>query len=102
MPDHLHILMEITPKIALADFIRDLKTSSAKWLKGNSHFPLFQGWGVGYAAFTYAEKDKDMIVRYIMGQKEHHAKKNFNEELQDLLMANGWKTGDEYPLKDDD
>ena len=102
MPDHLHILMEITPKIALADFIRDLKTSSAKWLKGNSHFPLFQGWGVGYAAFTYAEKDKDMIVRYIMGQKEHHVRKNFNEELQDLLMANGWKTGDEYPLKDDD
>ena len=24
MPDHLHILMEVTVKIALADFIRDL------------------------------------------------------------------------------
>jgi len=101
MPDHLHILMEVTVKIALADFIRDLKTSSAKWIKGNYLFPAFQGWASGYAAFTYAAKDKNMIVRYIMNQKEHHTKQNFEDELQRLLIENGWKIGDEYPLKDD-
>jgi putative transposase len=50
MEDHLHILCELHPSIALADFMRDMKTSSSIWLKQSGKFPKFTGWADGYAA----------------------------------------------------
>ena len=100
MPDHLHLLLDLSAKLALADFMRDLKTSSAKWLKTNSHFPAFQGWGNGYAAFTYNIKEKDTIVNYIMNQKEHHARVKFEDEIHDLFQANGCGDMEKYFLED--
>ena len=32
--DHIHILCRLGKNIAIADFIRDLKRDSAKWVKG--------------------------------------------------------------------
>jgi REP element-mobilizing transposase RayT len=45
MPDHLHLFVELAAKLSLSDFVRDLKTSTAKWLTNNPLFPYFQGWG---------------------------------------------------------
>lgn len=89
MEDHLHILCDLHPKIALADYMRDMKTSSSIWLKQNGKFPGFEGWADGYAALTYSWKDKDMIVNYIKNQHEHHKKETFEEELRRLLLEHG-------------
>ena len=48
--NHLHILCDLHPSIALADFIRDLKTSTSIWLKQSGKFPGFHGWAEGYSA----------------------------------------------------
>ena len=32
MPDHIHMLVELPANIAVADFVRDLKTSTSKFL----------------------------------------------------------------------
>ncbi len=50
MEDHIHILCDLHPSIALANFIRDLKTSTSMWLKENEKFPAFNGGADGYAA----------------------------------------------------
>ncbi len=89
MEDHLHILCDLHPKIALADYMRDLKTSSSVWLKQTGKFSLFEGWADGYAALTYAWKDKDMIINYIKKQQEHHKKESFEDELKRLLREHG-------------
>ena len=65
MEDHVHIFCDLHPTIALADFMRDIKTSSSIWLKQTGKFPKFEGWAEGYAAFTYAWKDKEIIIDYI-------------------------------------
>ena len=75
--DHLHILSDLHPSIALADFMRDIKTASSIWLKQSGNFPNFKGWADGYAAFTYASRDKEMIVNYIKNQQTHHKKESF-------------------------
>jgi len=54
MEEHLHILCDLHPSIALADFMRDIKTSSSLWLKQTGKFSKFNGWADGYAALTYA------------------------------------------------
>ncbi|MBR6057586.1 MAG: transposase [Victivallales bacterium] len=58
MPDHLHLFVELVTKLSLSDFVRELKTSTGKWLTNNPLFPYFQGWGKGYAAFTYSQRKR--------------------------------------------
>ena len=87
--DHIHILCDLHPSVALADFMRDMKTSSSSWLKQSGKFPKFDGWSDGYAALTYAWRDKDMICNYIKNQQEHHKKVTFGDELRTLLKEHG-------------
>ena len=47
--NHLHLLCDLHPSISLADFMRDMKTSTSIWLKQSGKFPAFQGWAEGYA-----------------------------------------------------
>jgi putative transposase len=76
--------------------MRDLKTSSSIWLKQTGNFPAFKGWADGYAALTYAWKDKDMIVNYINNQQEHHKNETFEEELRQLLKEHGINVNERF------
>ena len=89
MEDHVHILSDLHPSIALADYVRDIKSSSSLWLKSNPKFPAFDGWAEGYTALTYAWRDKDMIVDYIKNQREHHKQTDFLAEYRQLLEEHG-------------
>ena len=100
MEDHLHILCDLHPSIALADLMRDIKTASSVWMKQSGKFPDFKGWGEGYAALTYSYRDKDKIVRYIKNQQEHHRKKSFEQELRRLLEEQGVVVDGKYFLRD--
>jgi putative transposase len=96
MEDHLHILSDLHPTIALADYMRDIKTSSSIWLKQFGKFPEFDGWAEGYAALTYSWRDKDMIVNYIKNQQEHHKKESFKDELRRLLIEHGIEVDERF------
>lgn len=96
MKEHIHILCDLHPAIALADYLRDMKSSSSIWLKESGKFPEFEGWADGYAALTYGWKDKDMIINYIKNQQEHHEKESFEEELRKLLREHGVEVNDRF------
>ena len=96
MEDHLHILCDLHPSIALADFMRDLKASSSCWLKQSGKFPAFTGWADGYGAFTYAWRDKDKIANYIKNQQEHHKKRSYEIELRKILSEQNIKIDEKY------
>ena len=101
MPDHVHMFVSLPPALSLADFVQRMKTESSKWMKANPNFPYFHGWGREYAGFSYSLRDKDMIVRYIMNQKEHHRRVSFAEECQALFAENGMNDTSHYFLKDE-
>ncbi|HZX62958.1 MAG TPA: IS200/IS605 family transposase [Bacteroidales bacterium] len=96
MEDHIHILCDLHPSIALADYMRDIKTSSSIWLKQSEKFSDFNGWAEGYAALTYGWKDKEMIAHYIKNQPEHHKKESFENELRRLLAEYGIVVDERY------
>ena len=85
MEEHLHILTDLHPGIALADYIRDIKTASSIWLKASDYFPNFVGWADGYAALTYSYWDKDILIKYIKNQQQHHKSESFEMEYSRLL-----------------
>ncbi len=99
MEDHIHILSDLHPSIALADYMRDIKTATSIWMKDSGNFPGFIGWAEGYAALTYTQRDKEMIINYIKKQREHHKSNTFEEEYRKLLKEFGIEIDERYFLK---
>ena len=89
MSDHVHLLFTIPPVIALSDFVKAIKASSSKIIKTKEGFENFKSWGEGYAALSYSLRDKDMIVKYIINQQEHHKKVTFRDEYISFIKEMG-------------
>ncbi|EON79078.1 Transposase [Lunatimonas lonarensis] len=96
--DHLHLLTDLHPTIALASFIKDIKVASSKWLREHDKFPSWNSWGDGYGAFTCSYRDKNLITNYIKKQKEHHKSEAFLDEYRRLLKENGVEFNERYLL----
>ena len=101
MPDHVHMLVQLPATVAVADFVRDLKTSTSVFLKDNKDsFPKFDGWTKSYCALSYSTREKDMVVNYIKGQKEHHKRVSFRDEFLALLKESGVEVDMKYFMVD--
>ena len=94
--NHIHILSDLHPSISLADYIKEIKTATNRWIKESGKCPNFISWGDGYCALTYAYRDKEMILNYIKNQKEHHKKTNFEDEYKALLKEFGIEVDEKY------
>lgn len=94
--NHIHILTDVHPFIALADFVKEFKVSTSIWMKNSGNFPSFRGWAEGYGSFTCSFMDLGRLIEYIKIQQEHHRKKTFEEEYRILLMEFGIKIDERY------
>ncbi len=87
--DHVHILTSIHSTMALSDLVKELKTASSAWIKGEHVFPDFTYWQEGYGAFTHALPDKARLIEYIKNQEQHHQTVTFREEYDALFAGAG-------------
>lgn len=88
--NHIHLLIQLHPSVCLSDLVRDIKLSTSQWIKQNRNlFPQFAGWGREYGAFTYALRDKEMVIKYIQNQREHHQRETFENEYRKHLEHAG-------------
>jgi len=94
--NHLHILTDLHPSIALADFVIEIKVSSSIWMKSSGLFPSFNGWAEGYGSFTCSFMDMGRLIDYVKNQQEHHRKKTFEEEYRNLLLESGIRIDERY------
>ena len=101
MPDHVHILISISPEIAISEFMMVLKSETSKWMKKSGFFPNFVGWGNGYAAFSYNESRKHIVARYIANQKPHHRRQSFKDEFVQEMRRHGLDPTTDLFFKDD-
>ena len=96
--DHLHILTSLHPTVCLADFVKEIKTGSAHWIKEKAVFKRFSHWQEGYGAFTCSQREIAGLIEYIKGQEQHHRKMKFEEEYRKLLMEAGIEFDERYLL----
>lgn len=70
--DHIHVVVSIPPKLAIADFVKNIKGSSAHYL--NQHLPAAEkfAWQEGYGVFSLGSKQLQRAVAYVNNQKIHH------------------------------
>jgi putative transposase len=86
--NHVHILCLMSKKYTIEDIIKEIKTSSSKWLKTQGDgFANFH-WQRGYGVFSINAANKEMIINYIANQGVHHQKYDFKNELRALLHKN--------------
>jgi putative transposase len=86
MPDHVHLLIQLPPVLALAKAISLLKSNSSGWI--NEHGMEFN-WQEGYGAFSVSTSNLGTVKRYIANQEQHHRKKTFEHEFEGLLRKHG-------------
>ncbi|HWO02284.1 MAG TPA: IS200/IS605 family transposase [Blastocatellia bacterium] len=85
MPDHVHLLIGLSPDIALSALMRDVKSGSSsmindkRWVRG--HF----NWQRGFGAFSYSKSQVSRVAKYIQNQEQHHAGRSFRDEYLALL-----------------
>ena len=101
MPDHVHVLISLSPEIALSAFMRELKAYSSKWIKESGLFPEFVGWGNGYGAFTRSMCAKSEVSKYIDNQKIHHAKCSLRDEYTEFMCQHGLESKIDFFFMDD-
>lgn len=86
--DHVHMLIDLHPSIALADLVKEIKTASNLWLKENPHFPKFDRWGSGYYAVSISCDEMEACKNYIMNQETHHLGTGFMAEMEWMALKN--------------
>ena len=87
--NHIHMLVDLAPTVSLSHLVWDIKRSSSEWAKRCGLFPEFVGWGKEYGAFSVSNSHRDAVIRYIIGQREHHKQVNYDDEYRRLAERNG-------------
>lgn len=83
--NHLHFLIGMKPNCCLSDLVREVKKSSAEFIKAKKFTNFAFKWQEGFGAFSYSHSNLPSVIRYIENQKEHHKNKTFKEEYEEFL-----------------
>ncbi len=94
--NHVHVLCNLSKKMALVKLMEELKSHSSKWIKtkGDKYSNFY--WQDGYGAFSVNPREVEIVVKYIENQKEHHRKKSFQEEFVAFLEKYNVKFDEKY------
>jgi len=92
--DHVHVVIDLPPKIALSSLLRDIKSNSTSWARAQG-FADFR-WQRGFGAFSMNHESLSRAIRYVQNQEAHHATKSFIEELEVFLKAHGMARDEEF------
>ncbi len=80
--NHVHLLISIDKNVQIPKLVGTIKRESSKWLKARSHMLSKFGWQDGYSVFSVGHTQLPDVKKYIAGQKVHHAKKLFEDEMR--------------------
>ena len=83
--DHVHILFGMPVTICISDFMSAVKASSSGWINDQHYVKGKFHWQSGYGAFSFAKSQRDIVIKYIMNQEEHHRTRTFKEEYIKML-----------------
>ena len=95
--DHIHMLFLLDKNLPLSIFVQKIKSSSSKWIKQleNKQYENFE-WQIGYSAFSVSHSAVSEVYSYILNQEIHHAKRDFQNELLQMLCVNEINFDEKY------
>jgi putative transposase len=94
--DHVHILAGVPASMSASELARIVKSSSSKWINDNKLIPGKFERQEGFGGFSCSKAHRDVLIKYIMNQEEHHSKKTFKDEYLELLKENDIDYDEKY------
>lgn len=89
MPDHVNVLFLQNPQKTVSDIVKQIKGSSSHFMNRGEFILEKFAWQTGFAAFSVSESQLDAVYNYIKNQKQHHLKKNGQDEFDDFVKLHG-------------
>ena len=80
--DHVHLVLSIPPKRAVAYVVKRLKGASAHDLNQTGGLGYHFAWQRGYGALSLGERQRPVAEAYVAGQKRHHERQTTNGWLE--------------------
>jgi putative transposase len=103
--DHVHLVVAIPPKLAIADAVKRLKGASSFDLNYQLNLGSRFSWQRGYGVFTLGESQRSRAEEYVRNQKEHHSRQTTNywlervDEVDEGPMLKGLVADPVLPLR---
>ncbi len=82
--DHIHMLVYIPPKVAVADAIGQIKGSSSYFVNNELAGDKELYWQQGYGVITVSEDNFQRVHEYIENQEEHHRDNTAWDQLEEI------------------
>ena len=83
--DHVHLLIQLSRTISIADAVGKIKSTSSAWINQTRGLSTDFHWQGGYAAFSVSQSNVEAVREYIRNQPEHHQAESFKDELRNWL-----------------
>ena len=94
MPDHVHLIVSIPPKLSISQVVKRLKGASSHDLNQVS---IGFAWQRGYSVLTLGERQRPIAEAYVRNQKKHHNEISTNGWLERMAEA---EDGPEFQRQD--
>lgn len=79
---HVHLVVAIPPRLAVAEVVKALKGASAFHMNHGATLADHFAWQRGYGVLTVGEKQRPAAEAYVQRQKEHHRERTVNRWLE--------------------
>ena len=96
MPDHIHIVVGMKPSVNVSDLVREIKKSSAEFIKTNRFCKEPFYWQGGFGVYSWTYFDLPKLINYVKNQKEHHKQNSFKDEYMDMMRRFGEDKPEDY------
>jgi len=74
--DHIHVVVSIPPRSAVADCIKHFKGATSYYVNHQPGAPGDFAWQDGYGALTFGERSLPDVIAYVRGQTDHHSQRS--------------------------
>ena len=71
--DHIHLLVQLHPSVALADLVKDIKGATSHLMNHEICPGMNFRWQGAYGAFSIRANEVSKVRSYILAQTQHHA-----------------------------
>ena len=79
-PEHVHSLIDLSPKISLSDYLHEMKGASSYWINKNRFSSNLFRWQKGFDAYSLSEIELSDVLLDLENQTSKHQTVSFLDE----------------------
>ena len=88
--DHIHLLISLGRNQTIEKLVQLIKGESSFWVNGSGLMKNKFEWQDEYIGLSVSESAIEKVRQYIANQEQHHLRKTFEQEYNEVLKIHGF------------